>query len=213
LEPCSESSAPTCLVQRYGPSDTGLKIEREGKVEVPAGAPFVVSRLRISGNTAFDEQVLHDLVKDAEGQSLNLAQVHALAERITNWYREHGYPLARAIVPAQVVRGGVVELQVVEARYGRIELDNRGEVGEPLLQRTLAGLQPGATIVQGPLDRALLLLSDLPGVSVAGTLKPGAEVGTSDLGVEVTGLRGCPAKHAWTTRAMPTPGVPGWVVS
>lgn len=167
--------------------ETGLKIEREGKADVPASMPFDVKSIRISGSTVFDEHVLHDLVKDAEGRRLTLAEVHALAERITAWYRSHGHALTRAVVPAQVVRDGVIELRVVEARYGGVELKNSSAVADSLARETLAALTPGNMIEQRPLERSLLLLSDLPGTNVSGTLKPGAEVGTSDLNVDLTG--------------------------
>jgi hemolysin activation/secretion protein len=52
-----------------------------------------------------------------------------------------------------------------------------------LLQLTLSPLGSGQPIEQRSLDHALLLLSDIPGVAVNATLKPGEAVGTSDLAV------------------------------
>lgn len=165
---------------------TGLTIEREGGAKLPPGVPFLVKALRISGNTLFDTPTLHALVADAEGKSLPLSQLNELATRITGYYHSRGYPLARAIIPAQVIRDGIVNIEIIEARYGRISLDNRSRVNDPLLQDTLAPLQSGQVIGQTELDHALLLLSDVPGVVVAATLKPGDTVGTSDLLVNTT---------------------------
>ena len=49
----------------------------------------------------------------------------------------------------------------------------------------LSGLKSGDAVAAGPLERRLLLLSDLPGVGVRSTLSPGAAVGTSDLTVDL----------------------------
>ncbi len=168
------------------PSGTGLRIEREDGAKLPPSAPFMVRKLRISGNTLFDSATLHALVADAEGKSLNLVQISELAERITEYYHSHDYPLARAIIPVQVIRDGVVTIEIVEARYGRIKLDNRSPVVDSLLEATLSPLQSGHVIGQAEMDRALLLLSDVPGVTVAAVLKPGEAVGTSDLQVNTT---------------------------
>lgn len=165
---------------------TGLTIEREGGAKLPPSAPFEVKAIRISGNTLFDTPTLHALVADAEGKNLTLSQLDELAARITDYYHSHGYPLARAIIPAQAIRDGVVNLEIIEARYGKISLDNRSRVNDPLLQDTLSPLQSGQAIGQTELDHALLLLSDIPGVVVAATLKPGETVGTSDLLVNTT---------------------------
>lgn len=168
------------------PSGTGLRIEREAGDRLPPSAPFPVKALRLSGNTLFDTPTLHALVADAEGKTLTLSELDALAARITGYYQSHGYPLARAIIPAQKIESGIVRIEIIEARYGRIGLDNRSRVNDPLLLDTLYPLRSGQAIGQEALDHALLLLSDVPGVVVAATLRPGGAVGTSDLLVNTT---------------------------
>lgn len=168
------------------PSGTGLTIERADGAKLPGSAPFLVKTLQITGNTLFDTPTLHALVADAQGQSLTLSQLGELAARITSYYQNNGYPLARAIIPAQTIASGIVRIEVIEARYGQTSLDNRSRVNNSLLQATLAPLQSGQVIGQIGLDRTLLLLSDIPGVLVAATLKPGQAVGTSDLLVNTT---------------------------
>lgn len=178
-------------------SGTGLTIEREGAARLPTSAPFEIKTFEISGNTVFDTPTLHALVADAEGKSLTLAELGELAGRITDYYRSHGYPLARAIIPAQTIQSGIVRIEVVEARYGEIRLENRSRVNDSLLAATLSSLQSGQDIAQTELDHALLLLSDIPGVVVGATLKPGEAVGTSDLLVN----------------AAPGPAVSGYVIA
>ncbi len=165
---------------------TGLAIEQPGGGTLPPSAPFLIIGIQLSGNSAFDSETLHALIAEAEGRSLTLAQLGQVVSRITNYYHSHGYPLARAIIPAQTIQGGLVHVEVIEARYGRVELVNRSHVVDPLLQATLGALQPGQPVAQAPLDHALLLLSDVPGVAVGATLMPGQIVGTSDLQVDTT---------------------------
>jgi hemolysin activation/secretion protein len=166
------------------PSGTGLTIERGSGGKPPPSAPFLVRTVRISGNSLFDTAVLHALVAEAEGKSLTLSQLGELVARITDYYHSRGYPLAQAIIPAQVARDGVVAVVVIEARYGKITLNNHSRVNDRLLQDTLSPLQSGRAIGQAELDHALLLLSDIPGVALNATLKPGETVGTSDLLVD-----------------------------
>jgi hemolysin activation/secretion protein len=165
------------------PSRPALQVDPATATALPASQPFAVKVIRIVGNTAFSTDVLHALVAGAEGTTATLPQLEQLAARITAYYREHGYPLSRAIVPAQSIQDGQVVIQIVEAQYGAVKLDNTSRVGSPLLSATLAGLQPGQPIAGDPLDRALLLLSDVPGVAVDAVIKPGATVGAADLTV------------------------------
>jgi len=167
-------------------ADTGLTISKPGTSTLPPSAPFTVTTIRITGNTRFDTATLHALVASGEGSSLTLPDLTKLAERITNYYMAHGYPLARAVVGAQVIRGGVVTLQVIEARYGAIKLDNQSRTSSTLLQATLAPLQSGSEIALRELDHTLLLMFDIPGVFTQATLVPGQAVGTADLQVNTT---------------------------
>ncbi len=165
---------------------TGLTLDRSGANASPPSAPFPVSDLQITGNTLFDSATLHALVADVEGRNLTLEQLADAAARITRYYQDHGYPLARAVIPAQAVRNGVVHLQVIEARYGKIRIDNHSRVDDGLLASILSPLQSGQQIEQQALDHSLLMLSDVPGVTSSATLRPGEAVGTSDLGIDAT---------------------------
>jgi hemolysin activation/secretion protein len=128
------------------------------------------------------------LIADAEGKSLNLAELSAVADRITEYYHSHHYPLARAILPAQTIKDGVVVIQVLEAKYGKVTLHNQSHVTDSLLQSTLSPLKVGEVIEQTEMDHVLLLLSDVPKIEVHALIKPGETVGTSDL--DVTTLAG-----------------------
>jgi hemolysin activation/secretion protein len=163
---------------------TGLSIEEAGGATLPSSAPFLVKSIQISGNSVFAGATLHALIVDAEGKSMTLPELGAVIARVSAYYHSHGYPLARAIIPAQTIEDGAVRVTIIEARYGQITLENHTRVADPLLQATLAPVQTGQVIGQAPLNRALLLLADIPGVSVAATLKPGENVGTSDLEVQ-----------------------------
>ncbi|TDV03998.1 ShlB/FhaC/HecB family hemolysin secretion/activation protein [Paraburkholderia caballeronis] len=162
-------------------NDTGLTIERPAAGALPPSTAFPVEHVEIAGNTSIATPVLHALVADAEGKKLTLPELGDLARRITDYYHAHGFPLARAIVPQQTIQGGTVRIDVIEARFGSVVLNNGSRVSDRLLNATLGGLQSGAVVTDADLDRSLLLLSDIPGLGVTATLKPGAQVGTSDL--------------------------------
>ncbi len=167
-------------------NNSGLSVEQSPSGAFPPSAPFPVEHFEITGNTRIDTATLHALVASAEGKRLTLPELGALTGRVTNYYHSHGYPLARAIVPAQTLHDGVVRIEIIEARYGKVSVKNQSRVNDGLLVNTLGGLQSGTVVSQASLDRGLLLLSDIPGVAVNATLKPGEAVGSSDLQVDVT---------------------------
>jgi len=148
----------------------------------------MLQRIQITENTVFDTPTLLALVADAHGKNTSLPELNALAARITSYYRAHGYPLSRAVVPSQTIELGVITIEVVEARYAQIELVNSSRVRDSLLKATLSPLKSKALINDVALENVLLLLSDIPGIGVKGVIKAGPDDGTSDLAMHTTPL-------------------------
>lgn len=169
------------------PSRPGLKLDvpvSEDRSVAPGGATVRVEGFTLSGNETIGDAQLLPLLDDLKGRELGLAELQAGVARITAYYRAQGYVLARAYLPAQEVGDGRVRIAVLEGRYGQIQVDNQSRAGGWALA-PLQSLQAGDTVRADALERSLLLVSDLPGVSVDATLRPGASVGASDLLVNV----------------------------
>ncbi|HZV85050.1 MAG TPA: ShlB/FhaC/HecB family hemolysin secretion/activation protein [Brevundimonas sp.] len=150
------------------------------------GARIRVEALRVTGATLFTEAELVAATGFMPGQELSLPELRNAAGRITRFYNDRGYVLAQAYLPAQELVGGTVTIAVVEGRYGAIDLRNQSGVSDGVVHRVLGGLDRGDIVAITPLERRLLLLSDIPGVVVHSTLSPGAEVGSSDLTIDLT---------------------------
>jgi len=168
--------------------DSNIRIERpEAPTDAVAeGARIRVDNLRVSGATLFPEAELVAATGFTPGRELTLPELRNAAAHITGFYNSHGYVLAQAYLPAQDVVDGTVTIAVVEGRYGAIDVRNQSGVSDALAERLLNGLNLGDPVAIAPLERRLLLLSDIPGVVVHSTLSPGVEVGSSDLTVDLT---------------------------
>src|SRR6266581_2940516 len=145
----------------------------------------LVSRFVVNGVSAFTPEQLRPILAEGEGRELTLAQLEGFAARITAFYREHGYILARAYVPAQEMRGGVVELAVLEGRVGKIDITGLRHYNADYLRRYVEPRSPSRVFEAGDFERGLLLLNDLPGLSLKSTLKPGTQTGTTDIVLDV----------------------------
>lgn len=152
----------------------------------PGGASFVLGAVGFNGNTRFSSDTLAALMADRIGQRVTLADLQALAERINALYRAADYILIRTVVPAQDVTGGRVEFSVLEGRLDRVRIERIDDVRvkESLIEDVVSALPKGRPLTQRELERAMLMLSDLPGVAVQAALETGDQAGTYDLVVE-----------------------------
>ncbi|MEG8026623.1 ShlB/FhaC/HecB family hemolysin secretion/activation protein [Sphingomonas aerolata] len=168
--------------------DPELGLTRKTPVTIPAaGGPSArVDAIRVTGATLFPEATLVAATGFAPGANLDLAGLKMLAARITDYYTSRGYFVAQAYLPAQDVQSGTVTIAVVEGRLGAIGLRNESRLADSVANGMLDGLEVGDPVAVAPIERRLLMLSDLPGVRVRSTLSPGTAVGTSDLLVDIT---------------------------
>ena len=155
-------------------------------VEADIAGPRVrVNSLQVTGETLFSDEQLIAATDFKPGSELNLSDLRNIAARIARYYNDRGYFLAQAYLPAQDIEDGVVTIAVIEGHYGAIDLRNQSRLKDNVAHGVLAGLDGGDIVESAPLERRLLLLSDIPGVAVRSTLAPGSAVGTSDLIVDI----------------------------
>lgn len=176
-----ENATPQLSAPRASP---GLKIETPSQPVTPGGTQVVLQDVTLSGNTIFSQSDLLAALGEVKGKSYDFAGLNALARRITSYYQAAGYPFARAFLPQQDVSKGQLRIQVVEGRYGKITAH-----GDPAFtgsaQRFLSHLEASGVIETRALERVTLLLDDQPGIRTVPVVRPGQEVGSGDLLVEV----------------------------
>lgn len=140
-----------------------------------------VEKISITGQTLYSEAVLQPLIKDAYGKDLTLGELEVYARRITQYFREQGYLVARAVIPAQTIKHGAVTFKVLIGQYDQIQVQNHSTLRQKAVERVLSPLKSGEYIQKDTLERVLLLLSDTDGINSKATLTAGSTPGTSNL--------------------------------
>src|SRR5690606_27734651 len=91
-----------------------------------------------------------------KGRELTFAELEEAAERITRFYRDHGFMLAQAFIPEQKIADDrVVEIAVLEGHYGEVILHNASRLRDAAARSVWHPVAPGALIRSRPLERAL----------------------------------------------------------
>lgn len=153
-----------------------------------SSATVTVKAITLSGNTAVPTADLQEATAGLVGRQVSLNDLRTAADKISDLYRAKGYMVARAYIPAQQIKDGVVEIQIIEGRRDGLSVKSSGDpiVNQSYQQSVVdAALPKGKILTEADLERGLLLLGDLPGVTdVKATLDPGSEVGTSNVNVQ-----------------------------
>ncbi len=175
-----KQAVPDRLPQEQGSVRPALKAA--GGVKVSLRAVHFTGAVELAS-----EAELQAEVADAVGHDVGFDAMQQLAERVTALLHRKGYFLARAYLPQQDVTSGTLEIALLHGR-----LDGKEGKGSPYtivpdtgqppriamerLDAIAAGhLSPGAAVSDNTLERTVLLVNDLPGVSTQARLEAGAE--------------------------------------
>lgn len=112
---------------------------------------------------------------------LGFDQMQGVADAITKRYREAGFIVATAYLPAQTVGDDKhVHIDVLEGRVGQIKVQGAKHYRPWVIAASAEKLR-GRPLLKDDVDTALLYDRDLPGMSVSSTFQPGEKTGDTDL--------------------------------
>lgn len=160
----------------------------EPQMAMQTQASFVLKGVQFVGATGVAESELQAAVADRIGTSVTFADLEQLAARALAVYQQRGFSLVQAFVPVQEVVDGVVKITISEGVLGNVSIDvaEGAPVARERVAKTLAVLEPGKPLNGLQYERAMLLLSDLPGIKPQSAIAAGATAGTTDLSVQVS---------------------------
>jgi hemolysin activation/secretion protein len=116
-----------------------------------------------------------------------MTDIRSAASAVTELYRSKGYSMAQTLIPRQEMQNGVVRMQLFVGNFGKPTLENQSYVKDWLLERFIkSNLTEGSAVRRKNLERAILLIDDLPGAAVPRIITSrGQEVGATDYLMQV----------------------------
>ena len=140
----------------------------------PQRTQIPVRQLRLTGNNALTDAQLAPLLEDLLNRTDTLEQLLGAARRIEARYAEAGYYGTVVRVPPQVVRDGVVTLEVNELRVSNVAVRLNGAELPPgdLLSRAANQVTREQTLTTLGVQRQLYVLNNIPGVTVQSVIPP-----------------------------------------
>lgn len=132
-----------------------------------------------------DVQRLVFLIRDQrQRRGVTLGMIEAVADTITRYYRERGFILAKAYIPEQRVRDGVVTLTLLLGNLGEVEVHNNKKYSKETIVDIF---KPSLNkpVKSDLIEEKLFFVNDLPGLTAQAFFEPGEQVGDTKLSVNV----------------------------
>ncbi len=136
------------------------------------------------------EEELQAIVAGSIGKNMSYDDLQGLAGTLTEFLKQKGWFLARAYLPGQDVTSGAIEIAVIQGKSdGNLVIDADESVRidkEILLRMGKGAVRSGKPINNRDFERTMLLMNDFPGIRARSSIGPGAEPGSSSVGISVS---------------------------
>ncbi|WP_444993986.1 ShlB/FhaC/HecB family hemolysin secretion/activation protein [Aliikangiella sp. IMCC44359] len=117
-------------------------------------------------------------------RGITLGMIETIADRITKYYRERGFILAKAYIPEQKVRDGVVTLTLLLGVLGEVKVNENNLYNDEIISSVFDGMLTHP-VTSERVEEHLYLVNDLPGISTSGFFEAGSQVGDTRLNVNI----------------------------
>lgn len=162
-------------------------ISKPQKEEVPGGPEakkikFQLNNIILIGNHMFTTAELRGIYKDKLGKVITVAELFQIVQNITNYYRNNGYIISRAILPPQHVKNGVVKVQIIEGFIDKVDVTGNPHGARCLVKKMGERISVCRPLSLKRMEKYLLLENEIPGTQVKAVLSPSkTTTGAADL--------------------------------
>lgn len=175
-----EEAAPTIIAVEEAPAPTEAPIE-----ELKEEAVLYVNDFMFAGNTVIDTETLQKITESFKGKELTLDEMAIVTETITMAYQERGYILARAYVPEQEIKDGILKIYIAEGNIGKLKISGNKYYKDRVIKRYFKKQLRDRVVREDQLERALLLTNDMPSLKSKVILEKGEEPLTVDMALDI----------------------------
>lgn len=182
--------ASSCLVAALWAAPALAETGEAGTTAQADGTPVEarlvdINEYVVRGNTVLDAREIEAAVYPFLGPRRSLADIESARDALQERYQARGYQSVFIELPEQQVEGGVVFLQVVETRVGRVRVVGAKHYSPVEILDDVPALEEGTVPDFAQVQEELGRVNRNPGRQVLPLVREGQRAGTMDIDLQV----------------------------
>lgn len=143
---------------------------------------FKLKKIIIEGNHIYTEQQLLPLYQNKLNTTISVSDLEALVDNITDYYRNNGYILSRAVLPPQKINTGTVHIRIIEGYISEVYVQGNPKKAKCMVQAYGNNIKADKPLNVDTMTYYLHLANEVPGLDVKSVLEASkTETGGTDL--------------------------------
>lgn len=162
--PAPEKQRPSLMPPRQAQKAVSSAVAGAEKITFP------LESVIIHGATLYPADRLQIITAPYLHKTISVAQLYELIAKINQLYFNDGYIFSRAFLPPQSIDRGEVHIQIIEGYVAQIEVQGLRPEFYPM-RMALKNLSGLGVLNVGELERQMLLLNSLPGLTAKSVIE------------------------------------------
>ncbi len=121
----------------------------DAAIEEPVVLRFTIERYVVEGATLFKQEDFDRVVAPYVGKDKDFSDVQYALEAIEALYADQGYSAVHVLLPEQELEAGTVRFQVIESRFGKIEVKDNKFFSKQNVMNAIPAVREGAPVAAG----------------------------------------------------------------
>lgn len=195
------------------PQGFNLQMQRTDKTPIKKSLDdlqFNVNEVDFDGNDVFTDAALQEYFATLINRPVSLPELNEVVETIEDKYKQAGYFLSRVYIPPQTLENGVLKVKVIEGFLSELFVEGGTAGNRAKINEVTEGLVNKKPLDLLSVEKAIRALNAFPSTSVNAVLRQGAELGASEMVLNVSQL---PDYYSLSVNNFNSPAVGTWGAS
>lgn len=141
---------------------------------------FQLKDVIIPDSQILSKSAISQLAAPFIGKKVNMADIKTIVNGINRLYQEKNFPSARAVLPAQEIKDGVVRIELIEGFVGRYTITGNDTTRTGFINKRIS-VREGELLDLEQLEKEMILFNAVYDAQVSASLKPGEVFGATDI--------------------------------
>ena len=196
-----------------GSQGFNLQMQRTDKTPIKKSLDdlqFNVTEVDFDGNVVYTDAALQEYFSSFINRPVSLPELNEVVETIEDKYKQAGYFLSRVYIPPQTLENGVLKVKVIEGYLSELFIEGGTAGNRSKIDEVTEGLVNKKPLDLPSVEKAIRTLNAFPSTTVNAVLRQGAELGASEMVLNVSQL---PDYYSLSVNNFNAPSVGTWGAS
>jgi hemolysin activation/secretion protein len=180
----AQAPSPSANAKQTPPTSAG-QAPSTGSGQGQPERQIYIQEYRVEGTHKLSELEVEEAVYPYLGPGRNTEDVEHARAALEKAYQDKGYQTVSVQIPPQQVRNGVVVLQVIEGKVGRLRIHGSRYFSLEQIRKQAPSMAEGTVPNFNDVTRDIVALNQLPDRRITPSLHAGVEPGTVDIDLNV----------------------------